>query len=314
MGCQQYEEYNLSDESLRMIRVVNAIIADYKEQGFRLTIRQIYYQLVANDEFRVKYKWTGRKWVRNPNGTINAEPNYQSLCVLANKARLVGLMDWEAIEDRTRTFIRRQRWESGKSILQAATDSYHMDMWNEQRARVFVIVEKEALISVLEPTCAKYDAPILAARGYPSVSVLREFVENDILPSEYEQHIVVIHLGDHDPSGIDMTRDLQRRIELFCEGRPIELVRIALNMDQIREIQPPPNPAKTTDTRFEEYRAQFGDESWELDALKPAYLGELLENKINEYRDFKLWDARTEEVEKIRARLATIARRFRPRD
>jgi hypothetical protein len=303
MSRQQYQTFRFTDESLRMISVINRIIADYQEQGFTLTIRQIYYQLVSHDEFRVKYKWTGKAWRRDPNGTINAEPNYDALCYLANKARLAGLMDWEAIEDRTRNFVLRTRWETGKDILRAATDSWHMDMWRDQRARVFVIVEKDALVGVLQPTCRRLDVPILAARGYPSVSVLREFVVGDILPADEAQDIIVIHLGDHDPSGIDMTRDLRERIELFAEGRPVDLVRIALTMKQIRDQNPPPNPAKTTDTRFRDYQKEFGDESWELDALSPSYLADLLANKINEYRDEDIWEAQELEVEETRTRL-----------
>lgn len=313
MAMQAYKGCRFTDESLAYIEAANIVINDFVAQGFRLTLRQLYYQFVARDLFRQHYRYdTGKgKWVRDPNGTINAEPNYDMLGNLVNNARLAGLIDWDAIEDRTRAFVRRGRWESGRHILQVSTDAFHMDMWSNQPARIFVIVEKEALVGVLERVCHEYDVPLLAARGYPSASVLHEFVTADILPALGSQHIAIIHLGDHDPSGIDMTRDLRERIELFCEGESIELVRIALNMPQIEALKPPPNPAKTTDSRFLEYRKLFGDESWELDALQPAYLAQLVETEINKYRDDALWDERSKLIEDTRTKLAKITKRFK---
>jgi hypothetical protein len=293
MALQAYKRFRFTDKSLDLIDTMNGIITDYIAQGFRLTVRQLYYQLVARDVIP------------------NNERSYKSTTSLVNDARLAGLIDWDAIEDRTRAFVRRSRWESGRSILQAVTNQFHMDMWSNQEWRPFVIIEKEALVGVLEPTCNALDVPLLAARGYPSASVLREFAVEDILPAlQDSQSVLIVHLGDHDPSGIDMTRDLHERIDMFAEGHDFELVRVALNMDQIEERNPPPNPAKTTDSRFEEYRRQFGDESWELDALPPSYLAELVESKIDEYRDADAWATREEEIERVRSRLAKVTEEF----
>lgn len=293
MARQAYKRFNFTDKSISLIRTMTAIINDYVGQGFRLTVRQLYYQLVARDVIP------------------NNERSYKSVTSLVNDARLAGLIDWDVIEDRTRAFVRRQRWDSGREILHAVAESFHMDMWANQQVRPFMIVEKEALVGVLEPTCRGLDIPLLAARGYPSVSVLREFAIEDILPMVHDQEIIIVHLGDHDPSGIDMTRDLRERIELFSEGNPIELIRIALNMDQIQERKPPPNPAKTTDSRFEEYRRLYGDESWELDSLEPSYLAELVETTIAQYRDDDLWAERQDEVTEIRSRLQVTAEQFK---
>lgn len=85
---------------------------------------------------------------------------------------------------------------------------------------------------------------------------------------DHRERRVILHLGDHDPSGIDMTRDISDRLELF--GADVEVKRIALNWDQIDEFTPPPNPAKLSDSRAGAYIAEYGDESWELDALEPT--------------------------------------------
>lgn len=159
---------------------------------------------------------------------------------------------------------------------------------------------------MLERVCRQYDVPLLAARGYPSATTLRELAKGRIMGSQ--QGIVVLHLGDHDPSGIDMTRDLRERLELLSRHRtPIDFRRLALNMDQVEAEQPPPNPAKVTDSRYEAYLREYGDESWELDALPPAYLHNLVEQEILGLIDQDQWDETEARVQAVKAKLETLA-------
>lgn len=281
---QQYIEYNPRGETEKLIGFMNALISSYQAQGYKLSVRQLYYQLVARDMVE------------------NTERSYKRVAKIINDARCGGWMDWEAIEDRGRDIEMKYRWSSAKQIVQNAAWGFHMDMWEGQDHRPFVVVEKAALAGILEPICRKYDVPLLAARGYPSVSVVRELVLDHLKPaSEDGQWPTVIHLGDHDPSGLDMTRDLDERFRLFMESLENEddltVDRIALTMKQVQEKKPPPNPAKTTDARFADYRKRFGIESWELDALEPAYLSTLLENKIIGFIDDDKWEERRLYVE-----------------
>jgi hypothetical protein len=289
---QQYQDVNFRSDTLALIDLMNDIVDEYVDQGFRLTVRQLYYQLVARAIIE------------------NTERSYKRTTSIVNDARMAGLMDWDAIEDRTRAFIRRTRWESASEILLASARSFHLDMWETQPTRVFCIVEKEALAGVLQGICNRYDIPLLAARGYPSGTVLREFAESDIIPYIDDQHIEIIHLGDHDPSGIDMTRDLRERIRLFGSSNDVSLTRIALTMNQINEQKPPPNPAKTTDSRFMEYRRRYGSESWELDALQPQYLASLVEREAKKHIDNDAWQERITETNQIKERIEKVAREF----
>lgn len=289
---EQYGEViKFHRKSMELIEKCDVIVTEYVQQGFRLTIRQLYYQLVA------------RGFVEN---TVRSYENVQSLMT---NARLAGMIDWDAIEDRTRAFIARPHWSSGQQILYGASRGYHEDLWGEQETRVFVIVEKEALAGVLERVCHEYDLPLLPARGYPSASTLREFAKERIMGAT--RQIVVLHLGDHDPSGIDMTRDLIDRLNLFTRDRvEIDLQRIALTMAQIEEVQPPANPAKSTDARFEAYRALYSDESWELDALSPAYLHKLVEDNVLPHIDQEAWQHTKDRIARVKARIADIADNF----
>lgn len=293
---QAYKDINLRPETVKLISFMNGMIDSYLAQGFTLSVRQLYYQLVARAVIE------------------NTERSYKRIASIINDGRLAGLIDWDAIEDRNRDIQLRTRWESGSQIVKAAANSFHMDMWDNQHFRVFIIVEKAALAGVLQGVCRKYDIPLLAARGYPSVSIVREMVQEHIQPAIYHGQVpVVLHLGDHDPSGIDMTRDLEDRFQLFMEDdKPDQIVeRIALTMGQVEEKRPPPNPAKTTDARFREYMRRFGDESWELDALEPSYLVNLIENEVARFLDQDLWDERHKAVEETRNVLLKVSRDFK---
>jgi hypothetical protein len=295
MSTQAYIEKKFAADSLALIKTMNAIVVDYVRQGYRLTVRQLYYQLVARDV------------------VPNTERSYKRVTGIVNDAKLAGFMDWEAIEDRTREFLRNTRWRSAAEIVRASADSFHMDLWEGQDTRVFVIVEKEALAGVLERPCRQFDVPLLAARGYPSGTVLREFCVADLSDAlGAGQTVRILHCGDHDPSGIDMTRDLQERIQLFTDefGGDVGLTRIALTMDQIDDQKPPPNPAKSSDARFAGYQAEYGDESWELDALKPQYLTALVTQHIEEHIDMGAWEERKADIEELRAKITKVADKF----
>ena len=292
---QAYKSFQFKPDTLKLIVRMNGIIENYVRQGYTLSVRQIYYQLVAAALIP------------------NTEASYKRVASIINDGRLAGLIDWDHIEDRNRNVIERNHWGSGASLLRACADQFYMPHWENQDERVMVIVEKAALEGVLGGVCREYDVPLLSARGYPSVSIMREMALKHIRPAiAAGQHVTLLHLGDHDPSGIDMTRDLEDRLGLFLQNDAshMTLKRIALTRDQIDEVNPPPNPAKTTDSRFNTYRDLHGDESWELDALEPNYIVNLVTEEIDACRDEDLWAQKDDEIESVKTRLRATAREF----
>lgn len=266
----QYKEINFRSKSLDLIRLVNEVIGEYKAQGYELTLRQTYYQLVAR-------------------GYIpNNERSYKNIGSLINDGRLAGLIDWCAIIDRTRNLRGNSHWKNPASVIYSAMYSYLLNKWTDQPNYVEVWVEKDALVDVVGQACEPLDVPFFSCRGYTSQSEMWSAAQRFINQSHREQRII-IHLGDHDPSGIDMTRDIQERLDMF--GADVYVKRIALTMEQIEAYNPPPNPAKITDSRCGKYIEQFGDESWELDALEPKVITDLITENVKMYRDEELYQA-----------------------
>ena len=281
----QYEIWKPNTNTQLTLDYAQKIISDYRARGYVLTLRQLYYQLVASDLIG------------------NTQKQYDRLGRIVTKARNAGIIDWEAIEDRTRERKELSTWNDPASIVRAAIQSYRIDKWQNQPYRVYVWVEKEALAGVIERACFDddYRTDYVCCRGYMSASTIWREARNFRTVSGMDDQIpIILHLADHDPSGIDMTDDNINRIARYSgldhwwkhtDPEPGFFVyeRIALNMKQIDEYNPPPNYAKSSDSRFDDYYAKYGDQSWELDALDPDVLVELIQKHIHMWRDEVLW-------------------------
>lgn len=125
---------------------------------------------------------------------------------------------------------------------------------------------------------------------------------------DYRDNRVIIHLGDHDPSGIDMTRDIQERLQMF--GADAYVKRVALTMNQIGTYNPPPNPAKITDSRASKYIDEYGNESWELDALEPQVITDLITNEVTALRNDEIYRSVCDSEERGKDELRMIERNY----
>lgn len=288
-----YRSQTFSARTADVIEQAKSILAEYEAQGFSMTLRQVYYQFVSRDLL--------------PNNL----QSYKRLGDILNNARMAGELSWETLEDRTRSVQDWAHQDGPLAALQETRRNYFVDRWDNQPCRVIVLVEKDALVGVIQPVCGQLDIPYLACRGYLSQSEAWRLGRRMMDWSDAGQHPVVLHLGDHDPSGIDMTRDLAERLSLFAELN-LEVRRLALNFDQVRRYRPPPNPAKMTDARADAYVSRFGGSSWELDALSPTVIADLIRREVDAIRDDELWAESAERQDAERAVLADFISTLEP--
>lgn len=296
MAREQFIEHKFNNASRALIGTCNAILEEYRAQGYRLSLRQLYYQLVARDYIP------------------NSIKSYKRTGELVSNARLAGLLDWGMIEDRGREVVANPHWDSPAGIIRAAAQSFRIDRWDGQDNYVEVMVEKDALSGILLPVCQALDVRFCANKGYSSSSAMYFTAYRLISAINRGCNIHIIYLGDHDPSGIDMTRDIRERLELFTRRKvDLHVHRVALNYDQVEQWQPPENPAKESDSRYQAYADRFGESSWELDAVEPATLADLVREQVVELIDADVW----EEVEKqetgMRKELERYATRYEKR-
>lgn len=287
----QYKTYNFREKTLGIIEAANNIIDEYISQGDGLTLRQLYYQFVARDLIP------------------NTQKSYNVLKGTITKGRMAGLIPWDAIEDRTRESHGYYVNEDIEYAVSELGDGISYDRWADQDYYIEAWIEKDALGEVLSRPCYEYRVRNMACKGYLSASEAwaagRRFREQ----AKKGKKCIMLHLGDHDSSGIDMTRDNEERLQLFSESF-VEVRRLALNMDQIEEYKPPSNPAKMTDPRAKEYIKIHGDKSWELDALSPSVIRGIVSDAIKPLIDWDLWHAREEEEEEKKQLLNSIGERW----
>jgi hypothetical protein len=254
---------NFRKDTLLLLEKIVVMADDYERKGYRMTLRQLFYQLVSHDILP------------------NDQKKYKKLSTIIKDARMAGLIDWDVIEDRIRIPTMPSEFEDISHLVKAAISSYRRDRWENQEYYVEVWVEKDALSGVLEPVTRKYHVHLLVNRGYSSTSALHESVLR--IKEQQDKECVILYLGDHDPSGKNMITDIKNRLEQFqCDATVRD---VALTMEQIKQYNLPPNPAKKSDPRSDKYIKRHGNLSWELDALTPEVLNQLVSSNIEEFLD-----------------------------
>ena len=262
----------------RIVDVALEVLGEYRP----MTVRQIYYQLVARHIIE------------------NKRSQYQAVSIALRDARKWGEIPWEWIEDRLRRPRRVSMWHDLAEFATTAVNSYRRDVWETQDTLVEVWIEKDSLSSLLEDVLRPYGVTLNVGRGYDGWSSIRNAAmryrawdNREVIPErqdgrEESQGTYILYFGDFDPSGRDMVRSLEKRINFF--GTYPEIRISALLRSDIDEYDLPPDFAKKTDSRSASFIAEHGDISVELDALPAPVLLKRLEDSVRAIMDLTALD------------------------
>jgi len=258
---ETFYQKNFHPRTKELLDTAIGIIENYFNEGYRLTLRQLYYVLVSKTII--------------PNITTE----YNKLSGLIKDGRMCGLIDWNAIEDRIRIPYKHSEFDDLEDLIEAAINSYRLNRWKGQKNYVELWVEKDALSGVLKPIADKYHITLMVNRGYSSASAMYGASKRFINEAIEKENCILLYLGDFDPSGEDMVRDIEER-QIEFRAKNVEIIKIALNPDQIKKYNPPPNPIKRADPRSRQFEEKYGGTCWEVDALEPKILHKLIEKEI----------------------------------
>lgn len=250
----------------------NEIIESYHARGYKLSLRQLYYRMVTKNLFP------------------NSDKSYKRLSAVLTTGRINGLVDWNAIEDRVRYLQSFGDDTSSEAVGSLLGEGYAEDIWADQDYYVEVWPEKDALSNVVHRPCSKWRVPFFACRGFASITEVYNAAKRLERKRDQGKNVVILHVGDHDPSGMDMTRDNEYRLGMFMRDPEFKLTRIALNMDQIKQYNPPSQPTKKGDSREPTYRSEFGETCWECDSLEPEVIEALVTDEIKPLVDQDKFD------------------------
>jgi hypothetical protein len=332
VACK-YDDGNVrywAADKAEVVAHIVSIVNTYSRKGYVLTLRQLHYQLVS------------RNWI------INHDTAYKKLGSILDDCRYAGVIDWSAIEDRGRVPYLPYYADDAAEAVEDITASFRINRQEGQTNYVELWTEKDALSGILKRTTEKYHVQLVVNKGYTSSSAIYGAYERVVERILNGQKVTILYFGDHDPSGLDMIRDIRDRLRFFlsrgdtlranerfnslvedwwinsgndiyglvsmkfCEESVLKLMNdddneglfddfnagkvayylfynelftvraIGLTMDQIEEHLLPPNPTKMTDSRAANYVKEFGRTCWEVDALNPETLTEIVEYNITQ--------------------------------
>jgi len=234
-----------------------------------MTVRQVYYQLA-------------------PYGL-----NYRQAEYACQKGRELGLIPVEMIVDRTRPSYGLNKWTSLNGALESMEQGFKLDYWKDS-LRFEIWTEKDALSQILYEEADRYRVPVRVTRGFLSTSARHKWSDPEL---------VILYFGDFDPSGLYMDEDLKGSEFMNY----VYFKRIALTKEQIKDQNLPSVKVKMSDSRAKRYVEEHGYRGWELDALPPDYLRQLVRTTIEPVIDFDLDAKRKEELE-IRRQISEFRR------
>ena len=211
---------------------VQLILDEYREQ-LPLTCRQIFYRLVG----RYAYE--------------KNELAYKRLCELLNKARRGGLIPFDHIRDDGNSVNSPPLWLSGEQWMEAVrrqSKTVRLSPWPDQSVYVEVICEAGGMVPMLARAADPYGVTVRSGGGFDSTTAKHDLARHY---AAQPAPVVVLHLGDYDPSGEAIWNNFAEDVSAFTEAMDGQLTvrRIAVTKAQQREYDLPTAPPKKSDKR-----------------------------------------------------------------
>jgi hypothetical protein len=264
----------------KFIEVARAIL----ERQRPMTIRQLFYQMVGlTDATKGEIGGFG-----------NNQNDYRRVSRMMTKARHDKRIPWSWIVDRSRPTYEPQVWGDLAGYLNSVKHSYRKDYWINQSVHCEVWSEKDAVIGSIEDVTSELGVIVRVGRGFQSSTRVREIAS---LFNQISKPKIVLYLGDFDSSGMDIERDVRRRVCRYT--RSFEMRRLAIFGEDIRKFKLPPQCIKPEDPRAGSFRNEHGEQCVELDALPPSELRLRIRKAVTSVIDKTAWDRAlaTEKVE-----------------
>jgi hypothetical protein len=213
-----------------------------------------------------------------------AKKEMQRVYRLLKEARERHIVPWEWIVDETRAIERTSTWANPTEYARCVARSYRRDFWDQQPVRCEVWSEKGTVRGVLEPVLNQYAVGFRVMHGFSGATTA-----HDVSLDDDGRNLIVLYVGDFDPSGMFMSEeDLPNRF-CKCGGDHIELRRVALTREHVHGLPSFAATDKRKDPRYKWFVANYGVRCWELDAMDPNDLRDCVETAITELIEPVAW-------------------------
>lgn len=266
-------------EAYRLCKEMN------EKYGQKVTVRQIYYHLFSKGIIELTQK------------------DYHKVCRILTEARKRGYIPFSWIEDRSRSPLWTMLYDDISYFLNLIMGEYRRNTWTNQQNFVIVLVEKEALAPIIWDIAKKYNVFVFPTKGFSSWSMFTEDLKNLVEYFGKDKRLIVLILSDLDPSGTYIKEDYVNKFNFMTERlgfqEPYVIEKIAVTEEQVAQYNLPPMKKR--------YRNKGILDIWELDALDPKILREIVKEAIEKYVDLEQLRKDLEAEAKEKKRLQTLA-------
>jgi ParB-like chromosome segregation protein Spo0J len=270
------------------LKAIQAIIDD-RQDYWPLTDRQIHYALL-NDPPLIH--------AAKPESVYkNDQKSYRATIDLLTRARVEGIIDWESIHDPTRPVTVWEVYREPSAFLRDQLDNflkgYYRDLQLSQANHIEIVGEKNTVDNIIRPVAVDYCIPYTLGRGYSSTPPRKAMAKRYYKSGK--EKLVLLFLSDHDPEGADIPHSFARSMRDDFDVFDIEAIKVALNEEQVQEMGLPPQmKAKETSSRYEKFSERYGEDTFELEAVEPADLQDILREAIDGVLDLDAFNAEIE--------------------
>ncbi len=286
-----------------MLQAAIKVIEDNREY-WPLSVRQVHYRMLPVAPMRSTYK--------NAKRYVNDEDSYNDLSNLLTRARVLGQVSWDAIADETRETVRRREFSSISPFVEAEINQlfggYRRNLLQDQDAFFLLMAEKLTVKNILSDVCARFCLPMVICRGYPDIGTPKDIADRFILSGKNK--LVLLFVNDFDPEGWNIPQTICQQLseDFAIDPDCIDARRVAMNKDYAVEMGLPCNPAKETSARFKTFVKETGSaESWEIEAVDPGTLIDMVKEAIEEAIDIDRFNAQMELEQSESSRLLAMA-------
>jgi hypothetical protein len=220
--------------------------------------------------------------------------SYSRIQRLLNRLRLNGTLDFSWIVDNIRSTIKPSSWSGLADFAETVAEAYRKDFWAELPEYVEVIVEKDTVAGKVAPVTREFDVALHPIRGYNSTTFAYDIAKHW---ERIDKPITIYYVGDHDPSGRDLERDIREKATRFS-GKDVSWVRLAVNLDHFGEFAIRPLAAKKSDKRYAGFVARYGEDCAEVEAIPATELRAMVRSAIESHIPSGAWQ-KLQEVERL---------------
>jgi hypothetical protein len=272
--------------TLALLDQVQGVLAEYADH-LPLTIRQIFYRLVGAHDYE------------------KTERAYQRLAEHLNRARRARIIPMDVIRDDGGVISEPNHWDSVEQFMATVRAMAKGITFNHsagQATRLVVICEAGGMVPQLERVAHPFGVTVMSGGGFDSTTDRHKFAAT---LSKHKRPTEVLHIGDHDPSGVSMFLAFLEDVEAFARalGGRATFTRLAVTPSQIEEHRLPTVLPKATDNRA------FSGETCQAEALPPDVLASILRTAIAERVDQRVLDRVLRQERRLRCELS---KRFAP--